>query len=139
MTSLNEVLDTHTNVCFEAMQLVKVKGADYNRQQQEGGDTLFNLKVSTLMGVTKTPTQSLLVRITDKIMRLVSLTSDPEINPEVKDESVKDTIKDTINYLIYLYIMYNEMKSEKNFEVETKENIKSYIQEKIEEKLNAKS
>ena len=112
MTSLNEVLDNHANICFEAMQLVKVKGADYNRQQQLDGDTLFNLKASSLLGITKTPTQGLLVRISDKIMRLISLTMDPEANPEVKDESVKDTIKDTINYLIYLYVLYTEMKQQ---------------------------
>ena len=108
MPSLNTVLENHINLCAEALKLVEVKGADYNRAQQEDGDTLFNLKVSSLLGVTKTPTQGLLVRITDKLMRLVSLTSDPKANPQVKDESVKDTIKDTINYLVYLYVLYEE-------------------------------
>jgi len=112
MTSLTEVLAAHSNICEEAIQLVEKKGADYNRAQQLDGDTLFNLKVSSLLGVVNTPTQGLLVRIIDKLMRLVSLTKYPIENPEVKDESVRDTIKDTINYLVYLYILYKETRED---------------------------
>ena len=50
----------------------------------------------------------LIDRISDKIMRLVSLTKNPDTISEVKDESVQDTIEDTINYLVYLYCKYEE-------------------------------
>ena len=95
-------------LCANAYDMIEKKGADYNRQQQNGGDTLYNLTVSTVLGSTDTTTQSILVRISDKLMRLVSLTKDPSTISEVKDESVQDTIEDTINYLVYLYCKYEE-------------------------------
>jgi len=132
MTSLDEVFEEHMAICSEARSLVKVKGADYNREKQLNGDTLFNLKVSTLLGLTNSPTQALLVRIIDKIMRLISLTTNAETNPEVKDESVRDTIKDTINYLVYLFVMYKEMKENKIFTKENVELIRQMMEEETE-------
>ena len=129
MTSLDEVFEEHMAICSEARSLVKVKGADYNREKQLNGDTLFNLKVSTLLGLTNSPTQALLVRIIDKIMRLISLTTNAETNPEVKDESVRDTIKDTINYLVYLFVMYKEMKGDKILNIES---IRQLMEEETE-------
>jgi hypothetical protein len=108
MTTLEEVIEIHKELCDEARAIIKIKGRDYNREQQNGGDTLFNMSVSSLLGITKTVTQGILVRISDKFMRLISLTKYPTETPAVKDESVKDTIKDMINYLVYLYIKYKE-------------------------------
>ncbi len=108
MTDLEYVKQTHMKLCANAYDMIEKKGADYNRQQQNGGDTLYNLTVSTVLGITDTTTQSILVRISDKIMRLVSLTKNPDTISEVKDESVQDTIEDTINYLVYLYCKYEE-------------------------------
>ena len=88
--------------------MVEKKGADYNRKQQKDGDTLYNLSVAKQLDIVDTVTTSILVRISDKMMRLVSLTGDPKVNPEVKDETVSDTIEDTINYLVYLYCKYQE-------------------------------
>ena len=90
----------HWSACFTPVGRIE--------QQQNGGDTLYNLTVSTVLGITDTTTQSILVRISDKIMRLVSLTKNPDTISEVKDESVQDTIEDTINYLVYLYCKYEE-------------------------------
>jgi|TARA_R100000951_G_C2590623_1_gene164891 hypothetical protein len=88
--------------------MIETKGSDYNRKQQNDGDTLFNLTVAKQLGIVDSVTQSILVRISDKLMRLVSLTSNPRENPAVKTERVQDTIEDTINYLVYLYCKYEE-------------------------------
>lgn len=108
MTTLEEVYKVQQEIFESATKLVKSKGHDYNFKQQEEGDTLFNLRVAKLLGVTEFTTQGILVRLSDKFMRLASLTSNPTVNPEVKDESVKDTIRDIWNYTAYLWIFYQE-------------------------------
>lgn len=108
MATLDQVLKNHQDLCDEARSIIAKKGHDYNREQQSGGDTLFNMRVSHLLGITDTSTQGVLVRLSDKFMRLTSLTKDPLAVAQVKDESVRDTIKDAINYLSYLYIFYSE-------------------------------
>ena len=108
MTSLKKVLKEHRRLCNNAYNMVEKKGADYNRKQQNDGDTLYNLSVAKQLDIVDTVTKSILVRISDKMMRLISLTSDPHVTPEVKDEKVSDTIEDTINYLVYLYCKYQE-------------------------------
>ena len=70
------------------------------------------MTVAKQLGIVDSTTQSILVRISDKMMRLISLTSNPQENPEVKDESVKDTVVDMINYIVYLYIKYEEERNE---------------------------
>jgi VCBS repeat-containing protein len=107
-STLGHVLKTHDKLCRNAKSVIETKGRDYNRKQQNNGDTLFNLTVAKQLGIVDTVTQSILVRISDKVMRLISLTVNPKENPAVKDESVRDTIEDTINYLVYLYCKYEE-------------------------------
>lgn len=111
MISLKEVMEEHKRLCGEALEIVETKGADYNRSQQKNGDTLFNMRVCQLLGVVDNVTQGILVRLSDKFMRLSSLCKDPLQNPEVKNESVEDTIKDIINYLVYLNLFYTEIRS----------------------------
>ena len=108
MTKLDHVLTTHDKLCSNAKNMVATKGSDYNRKQQNDGDTLFNMTVAQKLGIVDSVTQSILVRISDKLMRLVSLTSNPKENPAVETERVQDTIEDTINYLVYLYCKYEE-------------------------------
>ena len=69
---------------------------------------MFNLTVAKQLGIVDSVTQSILVRISDKLMRLVSLTSNPKEEPAVTTEKVQDTIEDSINYLVYLYCKYEE-------------------------------
>lgn len=113
MATLEQVIKNHEDLCNEARAIIEKKGHDYNREQQQGGDTLFNMRVSYVLGVTDTLTQGVLVRLSDKFMRLNSLTKNPTITASVKDESVRDTIKDAINYLTYLYVFYQEAREEK--------------------------
>jgi|TARA_R110000796_G_scaffold160349_1_gene277190 hypothetical protein len=108
MTTLDKVLTTHDKLCGNAKSIIETKGRDYNRKQQNNGDTLFNLTVAKQLGIVDSVTQSILVRISDKLMRLVSLTSNPKEEPAVTTEKVQDTIEDSINYLVYLYCKYEE-------------------------------
>lgn len=108
MATLEYVLSRHEEICKKARDLIAIKGHDYNREQQEGGDTLFNMRISTLLGITDNPCQGILVRLSDKFQRLNSLTKNPKIKQAVKDESIIDTIADIINYSIYNFIFYEE-------------------------------
>jgi|TARA_R110000803_G_scaffold34125_5_gene74649 hypothetical protein len=108
MTTLDKVLTMHDKLCGNAKSIIETKGRDYNRKQQNNGDTLFNLTVAKQLGIVDSVTQSILVRISDKLMRLVSLTSNPKEEPAVTTEKVQDTIEDSINYLVYLYCKYEE-------------------------------
>lgn len=107
MSSLEDVKALHQAVTKEAFELVSSKGNDYNSQQQAGGDTLFNLRVASMLGLVDSPERSVLVRLCDKIMRLVSLTA-PGVTP--KHESIKDTVLDIVNYSIYVLAFCNEKK-----------------------------
>lgn len=112
MTTLKKVLTEHKRLCKEAFDMVEKKGADYNRLQQLDGDTLFNLTVAHQLGIVDSTTKSILVRISDKLMRLISLTGNPCEEAQVKDERIADTVEDTINYLVYLYCKYQEARED---------------------------
>lgn len=118
MPTLEHVLEVHQKICDDARAIVTTKGADYNKYQQVSGNTLFNLMVCAMLGIVATATQGLLVRLSDKFMRLISLTKDPNAEIAVKDESVRDTVIDMINYVIYLFILYQEARSQ-NLKAET--------------------
>lgn len=106
-TDLNTILNLHDDLTSEAHNLVARKGRDYNRTEQEGGDTLANLKVAAKLGLVETPAHGVLVRLMDKIMRLKSLCK-PGEKPANADEKVKDTVVDVINYAIYVYALHLE-------------------------------
>tara|TARA_R110002126_G_scaffold237550_2_gene381063 strand:- start:315 stop:689 length:375 start_codon:yes stop_codon:yes gene_type:complete len=122
MTTLDKVLTMHDKLCGNAKSIIETKGRDYNRKQQNNGDTLFNLTVAKQLGIVDSVTQSILVRISDKLMRLVSLTSNPKEEPAVTTEKVQDTIEDSINYLVYLYCKYEEERYEVVVRHSVKEN-----------------
>lgn len=94
----------------KSMALIERKGADYNRDQQTAGDTLFNLRVCELLSIVPSIEEGILVRLSDKFMRLISLTK-PGTEAAVKDESVLDTIADTHNYLDFLGLMWLERRA----------------------------
>lgn len=100
--TLDEVLAFKRKMFETALELVKRKGHDYNRQQQTDGNTLFNLMVCELLGIVDTAERGILVRLSDKFMRLVSLAATPGVDPAVKDESVLDTVADFHNYVDYV-------------------------------------
>ena len=108
MITIEQVAQRQKELYEKATALVKSKGHDYNREQQEKGDTLFNMRVSKLLGITETTTQGVLTRLSDKFMRLISLTKDPLVTAHVRDESILDTIVDIWNYTTYLSLFYAE-------------------------------
>ena len=112
MPSLEEVLKFRTDMHQKSMALIEKKGADYNRDQQKSGDTLYNLTVCELLGVVDSTEQGILVRLSDKLMRLVSLTK-PGREAAVKDESVLDTIQDIHNYVDYLGLIWQQRRQKK--------------------------
>lgn len=112
MTSLEKVLAEHKKICENAYNVVSIKGQDYARFAHENGDTLENITNCKTLHIADTVCQGLLVRLSDKFSRLISLTRNPNENPAVTNEKVADTIEDTINYLIYLKIKYDEERNE---------------------------
>lgn len=104
-TSLPEIIKLQKHLFNKASSLVSKKGHDYNRRQQIAGDTLFSIRVARILGVVDRDTQSVLVRICDKVNRLVSL-ENPEVSAKIKDERIEDTVVDLINYVTYFYAIY---------------------------------
>ena len=110
MVDLDTVLKVRSDLFNHSMSLVAKKGADYNREQQIEGDTLFNLRVCQILGIVPHPTAGVLVRLSDKFMRLISLTKDPSVDAAVKAESVIDTVADVHNYVDMLLCLWLEAK-----------------------------
>ena len=111
MPTLDQVKQFRQARYEASMALIDKKGHDYNRDQQEAGDTLFNLRVCELLGIVPSTEEGILVRLSDKLMRLISLTK-PGREAEVKDESVLDTINDTHNYLDYLGLLWQQRREQ---------------------------
>ena len=110
MPSLEAVKKFRQEMFNDSMALVDKKGADYNREQQLSGETLFNLKVAELLGIVPTAERGILVRLSDKFMRLISLMQ-PGVEAAVKDESLRDTVKDIHNYADYALLLWEERKA----------------------------
>lgn len=111
-STLDEVKKFRQDMYDKSMALVDRKGADYNRDQQNGGDTLFNIKVCELLGVVTTAERGILVRLMDKMMRLNSLVH-PDREPENTDESVMDTVADIHNYVDFMALLHHKRKLER--------------------------
>lgn len=110
MATVSDVMQIQNELVAKAQALISIKGACYNGVQQEAGDTLFNMRVSTILGVTANPVDGILVRLSDKLMRIVSLTRPGAVNL-VTDESLEDTLVDAINYLTYVKVFRDEAKA----------------------------
>ena len=96
---------------LRADELLVNKGNDYNSQQQQEGDTLFNLRVCELTGIVPSAVDGILVRMSDKMQRLISLTR-PGTIQKVKDESIEDTVVDLRNYADYLLAFVKEQREQ---------------------------
>jgi len=109
MLSKEQVLKRQSEIFQNCQRLVEQKGSDYNRQQQNSGDTLFNLRVAYMLGVVDSPAKSVMIRILDKVMRMVSLTDHDAV---IKQESIQDTVEDIINYSTY-WLQFKEEEAAK--------------------------
>lgn len=86
----------------DALAIVAKKNKDYATDV----DPFKNFKLSSLVGVS--PARAILVRISDKMARVVNLLEKPA---SVKDETVEDTIVDMINYLAILKAYIHDQQS----------------------------
>lgn len=84
----------HTNLCAEALELMKKKNEDY----ATGNDPFRNFRTFGELGI--------LVRMSDKIARLRTFLERGEFS--VADESCRDSIRDLINYAVLLQGMLVE-------------------------------
>ena len=109
--SKEELLKMRVRLNTKADELLDSKGNDYNSQQQNAGDTLYNLRVCAILGIVPSPVDGILVRLSDKFMRLISLTR-PGVVQKVKDESLEDTVIDIRNYVDYLLAMVKRERGE---------------------------
>ena len=85
---------------------MRVKNHDYAGKDTE--TPWMNFQWSEIMGLCKTE-QAFMVRILDKISRLITYTTSGELM--VKGEGVKDSIVDIINYMV-LFSAFIEDKQE---------------------------
>jgi len=90
-----ELIQHHVALCEEARALMRVKNHDYAGKDTE--TPWMNFQRSEIMGLCKTE-QAFMVRILDKISRLITYTTSGELM--VKGEGVKDSIVDIINYMV---------------------------------------
>lgn len=109
--TLEDVMACRKEMYEASTAIIAKKGRDYNRKQQDAGDTLFNMRVSTILGITKNPQQGVMVRLSDKFMRLCSL-YDAEEAPANTDEGFEDSVKDFHNYLDYMVLFRREQKKQ---------------------------
>jgi len=106
MNNTKDLLNHHKDLCKTARDLMAIKNHDYAGSK---GDTPWmNFQRSEQMGICSTE-QAFLVRITDKISRLVTFTNNGVLL--VKDEGVEDSIIDLINYLVLFSAFLNNKKS----------------------------
>ena len=90
-------LFTHSERVFsKCIEVMKKKNADYSSSST---DAFRNFKAVEQFGITNVE-NGILVRLTDKLMRMSSLLSN---EAQVKEETLLDTIEDAINYLVILH------------------------------------
>lgn len=93
------LMDMHDALSSEARALMETKNHDYSGGKDESSPFLNFTRVED-MGVCTTE-KGFLVRMTDKISRMITFSESGEFM--VEDESLRDTVLDMINYSILLY------------------------------------
>ena len=92
-----QLLKFHESFCKEAYTLCAAKNHDYAGAQ--GAKPFRNFESCEALGITKTEA-GILVRMTDKLNRLVTYVNDGKL--QVNNEGAKDTLVDMVNYSILL-------------------------------------
>lgn len=60
--TLEQILALRKEMYEKSTAIIATKGHDYNRKQQNDGDTLFNLRVAALLGIVDSPAKSSISR-----------------------------------------------------------------------------
>jgi hypothetical protein len=95
--NVEQLLKFHLAFCYRAYRLVEVKNHDY--AGADGEHPFKNFTSVEALGVATTE-QGILVRMTDKLNRLVTFVRDGKL--EVTNETAVDAMLDLINYSIIL-------------------------------------
>jgi hypothetical protein len=96
-----ELYELHEELCEKAHEIIKKKNEDYSK-----GSALANFYVCEALQAAS-PVNGIVVRLSDKISRIVSIT---EKGSQVEDESIEDTIIDMINYSVLLAAVIKDRK-----------------------------
>ena len=94
-----ELLHLHSEICSKARSLMERKNHDYSGGDNQE-DPFLNFSRVEKLGITTTE-QGFLVRMTDKISRLITFCQTGTF--KVEDEKLEDTIIDLVNYSVLLY------------------------------------
>lgn len=104
ITTREELLAMHERTCKAAVEIMKVKNADYGAS----ADALRNFRLCDMLGVPLT--HGIVTRLGDKLARIGKIVTSGET--AVKSETVTDTILDMINYAIILRAALCEKKED---------------------------
>lgn len=95
MMTRQQLFELHTNICMEALELMKKKNNDY----ANGVDPFLNFRRAEYLGFS-TAELGVLIRMTDKMSRISTYLNKGELS--LQNESVQDAIVDIINYSVIL-------------------------------------
>lgn len=96
-----EWMEYHQAMTLRAYELTGRKNNDYADPDAHKDDpyaVFRNFRMCELLGICSVE-QGFLVRLSDKISRLINLTR-PGHERQVKDETIDDTILDVVNYVL---------------------------------------
>ena len=97
MMTVDELLKFHLAFCYQAYQLCERKNHDY--AGATGASPFRNFEAVEALGIA--PTEAgILVRMTDKLNRLVTFVRDGKL--VVENEGATDSLVDLINYAVLL-------------------------------------
>jgi transcriptional regulator of heat shock response len=96
-----EYLKQFEKVLNECLRIVTIKNADYANSD----DAFANFRAVSNFGID--PKQAILVRMTDKMMRISNLL---KRSNQVTDEKITDTLIDLANYSIILKLFIEDQK-----------------------------
>jgi len=91
-----ELLKYHEEICTRAREIMRIKNHDYSGA--DGKTPFANFEVAEKLSITSTE-KGFLVRILDKLMRIITWTNCGELKV---NESIEDACVDNINYHILL-------------------------------------
>ena len=100
--NVEQLLQFHLALCYQAYQVMESKNHDY---AGAGGESPFrNFTSPEALGIATTE-QGILIRMTDKLNRLVTFCRDGKL--EVANETARDAIIDIVNYSVILAAYMN--------------------------------
>ena len=101
--TLQDLYKIREEMYVKSRGIIAAKGHDYNREFV-GSNHLFNIFVCEILGIVDRAERGLLVRMSDKFMRIISLWP-IDVTAQVLDEKLDNTIADMHNYLDYLLLI----------------------------------